>query len=81
VARVGQAEGVARFYRLVGLVIDLLVLRGRGDRAKDAEILVLRHQLSVLHRQMPRPRFEPADRAIITALARCSAATVGRRCW
>jgi putative transposase len=68
---------VARFYRLVRLVIDLLVLRGRRDRSKDAEILVLRHQLAVLKRQFPRPRFEPADRAIITALAR----VLGRDCW
>jgi putative transposase len=68
---------VARFYRLVRLVIELLVLRGRRDRSKDAEILVLRHQLGVLHRQVPRPRFEPGDRAIITALAR----VLGRDRW
>ena len=68
---------MARFYRLVRLVIDLLVLRGRTDRSKDAEILVLRHQLAVLHRQMPRPRFEPTDRAILTALAR----VLGRDRW
>ena len=39
---VGHCEDrrVARFYRLVRLVIDLLVLRGRRDRSKDAEILV-----------------------------------------
>ena len=62
---------MARFYRLVRLVIDLLVLRGRTDRSKDAEILVLRHQLAVLHRQLPRPRFEPTDRAFINrAVAR-----------
>jgi hypothetical protein len=35
---------VARFYRLVRIVIDLLVLRGRTDRSKDVEILVLRMQ-------------------------------------
>jgi transposase InsO family protein len=68
---------VPRFYRLVRLVIDLLVLRGRCERSKDVEILVLRHQLAVLQRQLPRPRFEPADRAILSALARA----VGRdRC-
>jgi putative transposase len=68
---------VARFYRLVRLVIDLLVLRGRRDRSKDVEILVLRHQLAVLHRQVPQPRFETCDRAILTALAR----VLGRDRW
>jgi hypothetical protein len=61
---------VARFYRLVRLVLDLLVLRGRTDRSKDVEILVLRHQLAVLQRQHTRPRYEPEDRAILTALSR-----------
>jgi transposase InsO family protein len=64
---------VARFYRLVRLVrliLDLLVLRGRTDRSKDVEILVLRHQLAVLQRQHPHPRFTPEDRVILTALSR-----------
>jgi putative transposase len=65
-----EDQRVVRFFRLLRLVLDLLVLRGRRDRSKDAEILVLRHQLSVLQRQIPRPRFEPDDRAILTALAR-----------
>jgi putative transposase len=43
---------------------QLLVLLGRGDAAKDLEILVLRHQLAVLRRQSPRPKLEPADRAL-----------------
>jgi len=68
---------VGGFYCLVRLVIDLLVLRGRRDRSKDAEILVLRHQLAVLHRQHPHPRFEPEDRAILTAFAR----VLGRDRW
>ena len=58
-------------------MLDLLVLRVRRDRSKDAEILVLRQQLSVLHRQVPRPRFEPADRVFLTALSR----VVGRDRW
>jgi hypothetical protein len=68
---------VARFYRLVRLVIDLLVPRGRVDRSKDVEILVLRHQLAVLRRQIARPRFEPDDRAVLSALAR----VLGRDHW
>jgi hypothetical protein len=44
--------------------IQLLALLAHGDAAKDLEILVLRHQLSVLRRQIPRPRLEPADRAL-----------------
>ncbi len=61
---------MARFYRVVRLVIDLLVLCSRTDRSKDVETLMLRHQLAVLHRQVPRPRFEPAARALLTALSR-----------
>ena len=49
--------------------IQLLVLLARGDTAKDLEILVLRHQLTVLRRQVPRPRFEPADRALLAAVS------------
>jgi putative transposase len=50
--------------------IQLLALRARGDPAKDLEILVLRHQLAVLRRQIPRPRLEPTDRALLAAVSR-----------
>jgi putative transposase len=50
--------------------IQLLVLLARGDAAKDLEILVLRHQLGVLRRQIPRPRLEPTDRALMAAVSR-----------
>ena len=50
--------------------VQLLVLLARGDAAKDLEILVLRHQLTVLRRQTPRPRLEPADRAMLAAISR-----------
>jgi hypothetical protein len=73
-ARIG---GVARFYRVVRLVIDLLVLRCRRDRSKDVEIVVLRHLLAVLQRQIVRPCFEPEDRAILSAFAR----VLGRDRW
>ncbi len=68
---------MARFYRLVRLVIDLLVLRGRTDRSKDVEILVLRHQLGVLQRQIARPRFDADDRAFLSAMSR----VIGRDLW
>jgi len=50
--------------------IQLLALLARGDAAKDLEILVLRHQLAVLHRQTSRPRLEPGDRALLAAVSR-----------
>jgi putative transposase len=50
--------------------IQLLALLARGDATKDLEILVLRHQLTVLRRQTPRPNFEPADRALLAAVSR-----------
>jgi len=50
--------------------IQLLVLLARSDTAKDLEILVLRHQLAVLRRQVARPRLKPADRTLLAALSR-----------
>jgi hypothetical protein len=57
-------------YLMLCRAIQLLALLARGDPAKDLEILVLRHQLAVLRRQTPRPRLEPADRALLAAVSR-----------
>jgi hypothetical protein len=50
--------------------VQALVLLARSDAANDLEILVLRHQLTGLRRQIPRPWVEPADRALLAAVSR-----------
>jgi putative transposase len=57
-------------YLMLCRSIRLLAQLARGDAAKDLAILVLRHQLAVLRRQIPRPRFKPADRALLAAISR-----------
>ncbi|GAA3442668.1 hypothetical protein [Planomonospora venezuelensis] len=54
------------FLRLAGW----LVLLGRSEAAKDVEIMVLRHEVAVLRRQVARPKPDWADRVVLAALAR-----------
>jgi putative transposase len=68
---------VSLLYAVVCRLLELIVLFARGDRAKELEILVLRHELSILRRQVRQPRFEPHDRLLLAALSR----VLPRRSW
>jgi len=57
-------------YLIVLRIFGWIALLARSQASKDAEILVLRHQLAVLRRQVATPRPSWADRAILSALAR-----------
>src|SRR5712672_1407070 len=57
-------------YLILVLLCGWLVLLGRSSASKNAELLVLRHEVAVLRRTNPRPRLDWADRAVMAALIR-----------
>ena len=57
-------------YRLARRALELVRVHRMEAIAKDVEIVVLRHQLSVLRRQVKKPRLTWSDRALIALLAR-----------
>jgi hypothetical protein len=68
---------VSALYVVVCRLLELIVLVGRCNRTKEIEILVLRHELSILRRQAGQPRFEPHDRVLLAAFSRM----LPRRSW
>jgi putative transposase len=64
-------------YQLVRWLLGLTAVLVRRDLSKDAELLVLRHENTVLRRQISRVRYRPVDRAWLAALSRL----VPRRRW
>ncbi|MEV4140917.1 integrase core domain-containing protein [Dactylosporangium sp. NPDC049742] len=57
-------------YLLLRQILQMLTQIARDGGAKDVELLVLRHQVAVLRRQVHRPDLQPADRVVLAALSR-----------
>jgi putative transposase len=68
------------FYLVVRCLLGSLMVLGRQEASKDAELLVLRHQNAVLRRQISRVRYQPADRLWLAALSRLIPRNGGPRC-
>jgi transposase InsO family protein len=74
----GRRRGTVSFlYWSLRRLLELVVLCFRSDREKEIEILLLRHQLRVLERQVARPQLTQADRALLAAFSR----VLSRRVW
>jgi putative transposase len=61
--------GASLVYLLLRHVLQIMTQLARDGGAKDVELLVLRHQVAVLRRQVHRPDLEPADRVVLATLS------------
>src|SRR5213080_2427358 len=68
VGRIG-AMAFSFLYLPVRALLGALVRSRRGLDVKDVELLVLRHELVILRRQVGQPKLRPADRALLAAAA------------
>jgi hypothetical protein len=57
-------------YLALRCLLQLVLLRRRSDQFKELEIVVLRHELAVLRRQVHRPQLTSADRTLLAAASR-----------
>jgi transposase len=76
---VGRSRGLVLSFLYWSLrrLLELATLRHRSEREKEIEILLLRHQLRVLERQVARPAPTPVDRALLAAFSR----VLSRQAW
>ena len=68
---------VSFVYVVVCRLFAFVVLLARSDRSKELEILLLRHELSIMRRQTRRPKLAESDRLVLAALSR----VMPRRSW
>ena len=57
-------------YLALRCLLQLVLLRSRSESSKELEIVVLRHELSVLRRQAGRPQLRSSDRILLAAASR-----------
>jgi putative transposase len=68
---------VSFVYVVACRLFALVLLLARSDRSKELELLVLRHEMSILQRQAQRPQLRESDRLLLAALS----GVMPRRSW